>query len=177
MNSNKLNIGAWKDTKKGWINLDKFKYENIDVVQDLDKFPYKLPDNHFIEVEMIHVLEHLENPVRVMEEIHRICKNKARVVIAVPHWSHFMSWGDLTHKRVYSSAAFLYYEKGFDWTYYSKFAHFKVRKKYFTATRINLLWLNKILNPILNLNVVFTELILCKVLPVSQVVFELEVIK
>jgi len=30
----------WKRYKKRWINVDKINYDGVDVVHDLNKFPY-----------------------------------------------------------------------------------------------------------------------------------------
>jgi 2-polyprenyl-3-methyl-5-hydroxy-6-metoxy-1,4-benzoquinol methylase len=171
-----LHLGCGRIYKKGFYNVDVDAQVKADKHFDFNKFPWPLPKNHFSFVEMHHVLEHLDNPTQVIEEIWKACSPGAEVVISVPHWSHFMSWGDLTHKRVYSSAAFLYYEIGYP-EYYSKIANYKVVKKEFTMTRTNMLWLNPMFNWLLNASPLFTELILCKILPVSQIIFTLKVIK
>src|SRR5438046_1019433 len=53
----------------------------------------------------------------------------------------------------------------------------QVIEEEFTMTRTNMLWLNPMFNWLLNASPLFTELILCKILPVSQVIFTLKVIK
>ncbi len=171
----KLHLGCGRLYKSGFWNVDADPDVKADSYFDFNK-PWPLPKNHFSFVEMHHVLEHLDSPVKVIEEIWKASKPNATVIISVPHWSHFMSWGDLTHKRVYSSAAFLYYEIDYP-RYYSKIANYKVLKKEFTITRTNMLWLNPIFNWLLNASPLFTELILCKIIPVSQVIFTLKVLK
>jgi SAM-dependent methyltransferase len=172
----KLNIGCGKDIKNGYINLDIRELPGGDVVWDITKTPYPFEENSIDLIEMHHVLEHLENPIKVLEEFWRICKPKGKIIISVPHWSHFTAYGDFTHKKYFSSALFIYYENG-DPKYYSNKANFKVLKKRFTATRINQLWLNKLINPLINISPILTEMILCKFLPVSQIIFILEVKK
>ncbi|OIO41347.1 hypothetical protein COX97_00785 [Candidatus Pacearchaeota archaeon CG_4_10_14_0_2_um_filter_05_32_18] len=174
--ANSLHLGCGNDIKKGYVNLDIKKLPGVDVVHDLEKYPYPFKDNTFDVVEMHHVLEHLSNPLKVIEEIWRISKPGAIVIISVPHWSHFTAYSDLTHKNYFSSSLFIYYENN-NSKYYSNQVGFKVMGKKLTATRINYLWLNPILNPILNISPLLTELILCKFLPVSQIVFKLKVIK
>ena len=172
----KLHLGCGLAIKPDYVNLDIKKLPGVDIVHDLNKFPYPFKNNEFDFVEMHHVLEHLKEPLRVIEEIWRISKPGAISVIAVPHWSHFTAYSDLTHKNYFSSALFLYYEEK-NPRYYSDRVNFKVLNKIFTATRSNYLWLNPLLNPILNLSPILTELILCKFLPVSQVIFKLRAIK
>jgi len=173
---NKLHLGCGRIIKKGYLNLDIKKLPGVDVIHDLTKYPYPFKDNTFDLIEMHHVLEHLNEPLKVLEELWRISKPGGKIIIAVPHWSHFTAWGDFTHMKYYSSAAFIYYENN-DPKYYSDKMNFKVLEKKFTATRINSKWINPFLNPILNLSPILTELILCKFLPVSQIIFKLRVIK
>ncbi|MEK6873868.1 MAG: class I SAM-dependent methyltransferase [Nanoarchaeota archaeon] len=173
---NKLHLGCGNDIKSGYINLDIKKLPGVDVVHDLDKYPYPFKDNTFDVVEMHHVLEHLSNPLKVIEEIWRISKPGAKVIISVPHWSHFTAYSDLTHKNYFSSSLFIYYEEN-NPKYYSDKAKFKIMEKKFSATRINQLWINPILNPILNISPLLTELVLCKFLPVSQIIFKLRTLK
>jgi SAM-dependent methyltransferase len=172
----KLNIGCGNDIKKGYVNVDIRNLPGVNVVWDITKTPYPFEENSVDLIEMHHVLEHLENPLKVLEEFWRICKPGAKIIISVPHWSHFTAYGDLTHKKYYSSAIFMYYETG-DSKYYSEKANFKVVKKKFTATRINQLWVNKLVNPIINISPILTEMIFSKFLPVSQIIFVLKVIK
>lgn len=172
----KLNLGCGLDIKSGYINLDIKKLLGVDVTHDLTSFPYPFGDNTFEVVEMHHVLEHLENPLKIIEELWRISKPGGKIIISVPHWSHFTAYGDFTHRNYFSSALFIYYEDG-NPKYYSEKMNFNLLNKKFTATRINHLWINKFINPVLNISPILTELLLCKFLPVSQIIFELKVIK
>jgi SAM-dependent methyltransferase len=45
------------------------------------------PDGHFDEVVIWHVLEHLEDPLGTITEVHRILRPGGRVVVAVPNFS------------------------------------------------------------------------------------------
>jgi SAM-dependent methyltransferase len=48
------------------------------------------------------MLEHLERPDNLVEEIYRISKDGARLIIEVPHFSSHIAYSDLTHKRYFS---------------------------------------------------------------------------
>jgi len=74
--------------RQNYINLDKEKYnENVDVVHNLELFPYPFEDNTFEEVLAIYVLEHIppDKRIELLKELHRICKNNAVIKIKVPY--------------------------------------------------------------------------------------------
>jgi predicted SAM-dependent methyltransferase len=56
----KLNIGCGKKILEGYVNLDKIKLPGVDVVQDLNKYPWEFQDNTFDEIYADNVMEHLE---------------------------------------------------------------------------------------------------------------------
>ena len=72
---NKLNLGCGQDIRKGYVNLDFLKLRGVDVVHDLNKFPYPFDDDEFDEIYTSHVLEHLDNLPKAMKELKRICRN------------------------------------------------------------------------------------------------------
>ena len=82
----KLNLGCGRDIKKGYINLDKSEIKGVDIVHNLDKYPWPFKDNHFGEVYGKDVIEHAKDLFKVMKEIRRICKHNAVVKIIVPYW-------------------------------------------------------------------------------------------
>ena len=86
MSAKKLNIGCGKDIKKGYINLDKSKIKGVDVVHDIDKYPWPFPSNYLDEVYGRDVIEHVKDLVKAMGEIRRVCKPNAKVRLIVPYW-------------------------------------------------------------------------------------------
>ena len=93
-----LDLGCGIHSKKeGSIGIDKRKAPHVDVVHDLNVFPYPFGDNEFDYIEMSHVIEHFEKPLLVMNEVHRIAKHGAVVRIITPHYSSQLSYGDLEH--------------------------------------------------------------------------------
>ena len=104
--SRKLNLGSGEFSKEGFINVDYYSVSNPDVSHDLNKFPYPFEENYFELVEADHVLEHLDDPFRVMRELYRICAPKAMIRIRVPHFSRGFTHAE--HKRGFD-VTFPYY--------------------------------------------------------------------
>ena len=46
----------------------------------------------------MHVIEHVGDVIRTMEEFHRLLANGGRVVIITPHYTDFSSFCDPTHR-------------------------------------------------------------------------------
>lgn len=84
--SRKLHLGCGTNIKKGYVNLDKVKLKGIDVVHNLDKYPWPFPDDYFDEVYGQDVIEHVQDLFKAMDEIRRICRKDAVVRIIVPYW-------------------------------------------------------------------------------------------
>ena len=79
--SDVLHLGCGRKKEPGSSGVDLVNFPDVDLVHDLEKFPYPLPDNHFNKVIVIDVLEHVDKIVQAMEEIHRVCREGAEVVI------------------------------------------------------------------------------------------------
>ncbi len=69
----KLNLGCGSEYLKGYINIDIMQGV-ADVVWDLNKCPYPFEDDSVDYVLAKHVLEHLDDVISVMNELHRIVK-------------------------------------------------------------------------------------------------------
>jgi SAM-dependent methyltransferase len=57
------------------------------VVHDLNVFPYPLKDSSFEHVVIQDVIEHVQDPIRVMEELHRILRPDGRPQLRTPPFS------------------------------------------------------------------------------------------
>lgn len=81
----KLNLGSGSKRINGFVNVDKFKHPNVDIVHDLNVFPYPFKSDSVDYIFMSHALEHLDNPFNVLLECHRILKLGCELYIVVPH--------------------------------------------------------------------------------------------
>ena len=111
----KLNVGCGAFRKKGFLNVDISDKLNPDLIHDLDQMPYPFPDNAFEHIEADHVLEHLSDPFKAMEEWHRILKNGGSLIVRVPHFSRGFTHAD--HKRGFDVSFPYYFKKTFQGGY------------------------------------------------------------
>jgi hypothetical protein len=101
------------------INVDLAASTSPDLVHDLDVRPWPLPDGHFREVRAYDVIEHLDNIVATMEEIHRVSSDGAVIFITVPHFSCANAYTDITHRHCFSSASFNYFTGDNEFGFYT----------------------------------------------------------
>ncbi len=128
-----LDIGCGKRKADRAIGIDKLSDSDADIVLDLDTFPWSLKSDSFDLIFCRHILEHLDDVVKAMEEIHRIAKPSAKVIIEVPHFSHPDAFRDPTHKHFFSYFSFDYFTGDPLYPQYTQ-ARFKITKKEFRAT-------------------------------------------
>jgi SAM-dependent methyltransferase len=119
-----LNLGSGRRKIDGAVNLDISDKVGADLVHDLTVMPWPLPSDTFREVHAQDVVEHLNDTVAVMEEIHRVCRGGARVCITVPHFSSANAYTDPTHRRLFSYFSFDYFDADHAFGFYSA-ARFK----------------------------------------------------
>lgn len=94
-----LNLGSGEDTS-GDVTFDIVALPEVDVQGDMHRLPFAT--DTFDRVELTHVLEHASDPISVLEEIHRVCRDGATVHIVVPHGFTIRGIRDPTHKQYYS---------------------------------------------------------------------------
>ncbi|MDD5629742.1 MAG: methyltransferase domain-containing protein [Elusimicrobia bacterium] len=92
-----LELGCGASKTPGAVGVDRVPGPGVDVVHDLGRLPWPFPDASFDEVRLSHILEDLDDVLRAMEEVHRICRPGAQVLIWTPHYSSMNSWTDPTH--------------------------------------------------------------------------------
>lgn len=155
----KINLGCGNNYKEGYINVDNFEDGRfkVDTSHDLNIFPYPFRTSSAQEIYINHVLEHLEEPRKVIREVHRILKKDSLFVLNVPHFTR--GYSVHVHTRGFSIWSVLEDTKDlFEpvsvklvWENPENFARFKFILKPFA----------KFWNWVLNKNLYFAERFLC----------------
>ena len=129
INSNKLNLGSGNKIKVDYLNLDFKQSDGVDLVHDLNIYPWPINDSTFSEVLAENVIEHLDDFISTMEEIYRISSDNAKIKISVPYWNSSFAYIDPTHKKSFHELTFSFFdpESGYckERPYYTK-ARFKL---------------------------------------------------
>lgn len=98
----KLDI-ACGASKQGpdWIGIDCQKFPGVDIVHDIETYPWPLPDECVELAVGSHIAEHI-NPakfgfVKWMNEIWRVMESGGKLMLALPYGGSQGYWQDPTH--------------------------------------------------------------------------------
>lgn len=114
-----LNLGAGERHRPDAVNVDLVAGTGPDVVHDLNHLPWPFPDDRFREVLAFDLVEHLDDIVRTMEEVHRVCEDGAIVRITVPHFSCSNAFTDPTHRHYFGYFSFHYFTGEHRFSFYT----------------------------------------------------------
>lgn len=165
-----LNLGCGEDYLEGAVNVDQFAHR-VDIRHDLNRVPYPFPDNEFDSIRCMNIIEHLDDVIATMRELHRIGRPGCRVSIRVPHFRSACLYEDITHRHGFAWRSFDVFAVG--GTVYGDYTAFKfrIRSRAYTPYKVRALYrlLSKV--PVL------TDNLLSKYIPMASILFELEVVK
>ncbi len=109
----KLDLGCGRRKKEGFVGVDQYAMDGVDVVMNIGTEAWPWPDNSVEEINCSHFFEHLtqDERVHVMNEAYRVMKPGSKFLNITPHWASGRSYGDVTHKWPAVSEMFYYYVK------------------------------------------------------------------
>lgn len=134
-----LDVGCGINKYPGSIGIDVNPRTRADVICDLDKHPYPFRDGSFDELRAIHVIEHVSDVLKTMEEFHRLVRPGGRLFLVTPHYTDFSSFCDPTHRWHLNSYSLRYFgEDNAGYAYYTRarFREISVRVKLLKFWRI-----------------------------------------
>lgn len=70
----------------GAVGLDISPDTEPDIAHDLNISPYPLEDASFDHVLMQDVIEHVRDPIRIIEKLHRVLRPDGRLQLRTPHF-------------------------------------------------------------------------------------------
>ena len=119
MQPKRLNIGCGQKPLADAVNLDISADVGADVVHDLDTTPWPFESDTFDEIHAYDVLEHVDDVVSALEEIHRIGRQGAVLHATVPHFSSANAFTDVTHRHWFSWRSFDPFDSKHEQSHYS----------------------------------------------------------
>jgi SAM-dependent methyltransferase len=109
-----LNIGSGIDYKPSnetelWVNVDMNAATEPDVVCRAEELSLEFHPDTFDEVHLIHVLEHCQDSIKVMEEIWAVMKDGGRLVSCTPYYTGENAMADPTHVRTITPITYAFF--------------------------------------------------------------------
>ena len=97
----KIDLGCGANKQQGFVGVDIRKLPGVDIVHDVEKFPWPLPDACANLIMASHLVEHIDPHggvfLRFMDEAWRILKVGGQFVISFPYAGSVGYWQDPTH--------------------------------------------------------------------------------
>lgn len=172
-----LDVGCGSRKLPGAVGIDIVSTSKADIVHDLSVFPWPFKDDEFDIVFLNHSLEHMEDILKTMTELHRITKTGGRIIIQVPYFRTVDAFTDPTHRHFFTAGSLDYFVDG---TGCSEYNYLPIR---FKKLSFWYGWPHHSKNPFRELIKViarhhphFYDQYLSLLFPVSCVTWELEVV-
>lgn len=165
-----LNLGSGAQYESGAVNVD-FYADKVDVRHDLNRFPYPFEDSTFEEIRCFNIIEHLDDVIAAMCELHRIGGNGCLITMRVPHFRSACLYEDLTHRHGFAWRSFdIFLDDG---TVYGNYVgvRFEIVSRSFTHYKVKLFY------DLLSKVPVLTDNLLSKYVPMASILFVFRVIK
>lgn len=117
--SKKLNVGCGGKPLDGYVNLDRHRYDHVDILHDLESSDFMrwsgtlqlVADDYFDEIVCIHTIEHIRNVLGMMQELWRVAKPGCHLTIVCPYGSTDSADEDPTHVRRIFDHSFTYFSQ------------------------------------------------------------------
>ena len=108
----KLDIGCGQNKQEGFVGMDYRELPGVDIVHDLESFPWPVDSGVVHTAVASHVLEHIKPwfSITFMDEIWRILQPGGTFAAAVPYPGSRGFWQDPTHVNGWNEATWQYFD-------------------------------------------------------------------
>lgn len=124
----KYNLACGSHPLEGFTNVDIIDLPGIDLVMDLEAYPWDIPSESADEVYISHFIEHVFDLIAFMDEVHRILKPGGLATVIAPYVMSTGAWQDPTHKRGITEMMFFYFNK--EWRNKQGLGHYKIKSDF-----------------------------------------------
>ena len=129
----KLDVGCSSNCQRGWVGMDIRKCQGVDIVHDVQVFPWPIPDNSCFTILMSHLYEHImpHNRIKLIDECWRVLKPGGQLLLTAPYATSIGAFQDPTHYPCPNEATFTYFDPAYPlWNVYCPKPWTLVRNNY-----------------------------------------------
>lgn len=111
-----LDIACGNNKQEGFIGLDKTKWDGVDIVHDLESFPWPLEDESCLVIIGSHIIEHIKPWLTIdfFDECWRILKPNGQLILSTPYGGSVGYWQDPTHCNGFTERSFWYFDPAYE---------------------------------------------------------------
>jgi len=146
----KVSLACGQNKPDGFIGIDCVDIDGVDLVWNLNYYPWPIDDGSVDEIECSHYIEHIpfdwhdaintatndiyidpgktaprkDGLIKFMDECYRILKPGGKMSVVSPYYSSVRAWQDPTHRRAISENTFFYFNK--QWREMNKLDHYGI---------------------------------------------------
>ena len=106
----KLDIACGSRKREGFVGIDAASIPGVDIVHDLEIFPWPIESESVEEAHVAHYVEHTRDLIAFMNELYRVMRPGAVCTVIAPYYTSIRAWRDPTHTRAISEETFLYFD-------------------------------------------------------------------
>lgn len=110
-----LDLGCRDRKEKNFVGMDSREFPGVDILQDLQKFPYPLDDESCLTIKAAHVIEHIKPCLilKFMDELWRILKPNGQLAISAPYAGSPGYFQDPTHCTMITERTFQHFDPAY----------------------------------------------------------------
>ena len=107
-----LDIGCRDRKQANFIGMDSKRHPGVDIIHNLESFPYPIESDSCITIKCAHVIEHIKpwNVIQFMDELWRILMVGGQLAISAPYARSDGFIQDPTHCTMITEKTFLYFD-------------------------------------------------------------------
>jgi SAM-dependent methyltransferase len=107
-----LDVGCGLDKTPTFVGIDKIAGPGVDIVHDLEVFPWPLDDESCLTVVVRHVVEHIKPwlTLQFFDELWRVLKPRGQIAVMTPYAGSSLYWADPTHCNGFTEKTFWYFD-------------------------------------------------------------------
>lgn len=108
----RLDLGCGGNKQNGFIGLDVRELPGVDIVHNIESFPWPVENESCVVVIASHLVEHIkpEFSIPFMDECWRVLEPFGELLIATPYPGSRGFWQDPTHCNGWNEATFQYFD-------------------------------------------------------------------
>jgi len=110
-----LDVGCRDRKQTNFVGIDNRLHPGVDIVHDLEKFPYPIKANSCITIKAHHIIEHIKPwlTIRFMNELWRMLLPGGQLAISAPYANSPGYLQDPTHCTSITEVTFQYFDPNF----------------------------------------------------------------